>query len=178
MRFRQVLHNLLGNAVKFSLPGRPGRGQRGTGGGRHRGGTVRDTGVGMRPEDIPRALEPFQQLDPNSVRTLGGAGLGLPIAKRLLEAHGGELTIESLPGEGTTVVARLPAERVRERLDTQGGDRPGRVDRRAEADRPHRRPRHKGRAAGTSRFRIGPCGGAGRQRPSASRGVAARLPRL
>ncbi|TDH61039.1 HAMP domain-containing histidine kinase [Dankookia rubra] len=118
VRFRQVLHNLLGNAVKFSLPGQlvevtAERAEDGTA-----AVTVRDTGVGMRPEDIPRALEPFQQLDPSAVRAFGGAGLGLPIAKRLLEAHGGELTIESMPGKGTTVVARLPAERVRERLDT------------------------------------------------------------
>jgi signal transduction histidine kinase len=117
LRFRQVVQNLLGNAMKFSRD----RGVvtiaatlRGEGA----AVTVRDAGIGMRPEDIPRALEPFQQLDPTAARALGGAGLGLPIAKRLLEAHGGELTIESMPGEGTTVVARLPAERVRERLDT------------------------------------------------------------
>lgn len=117
VRFRQVLHNLLGNAVKFSPPGSlvvvtAERDEDGTATVR-----VRDTGVGMRPEDIPRALEPFQQLDHAAARSHGGAGLGLPIAKRLLEAHGGELSLESRPGEGTTAVVRLPAERVRERLD-------------------------------------------------------------
>jgi signal transduction histidine kinase len=115
VRFRQVLHNLLGNAVKFSPAGSlvevsAERAEDGTA-----VVVVRDVGVGMRPEDIPRALEPFQQLDQTAARSLGGAGLGLPIAKRLVEAHGGELSIESMPGEGTTAVVRLPAERVRER---------------------------------------------------------------
>jgi signal transduction histidine kinase len=115
VRFRQVLHNLIGNAVKFSPDGAAvevslARAEDGSA-----TVTVRDSGVGMRPEDIPRALEPFQQLDPQAARSLGGAGLGLPIARRLLEAHGGELLLDSAPGRGTTAVIRLPAERVRER---------------------------------------------------------------
>jgi signal transduction histidine kinase len=68
----------------------------------------------MRPEDIPRALEPFQQID--NGQTTGGTGLGLPIAKCLIEAHGGSLSIRSEPGRGTTVSVVLPAERIRKPL--------------------------------------------------------------
>jgi signal transduction histidine kinase len=113
LRFRQVLNNLISNAVKFTGAGgtvtasallRPD-------------GTaelaVRDTGVGMRPEDIPRALEPFQQLDSGHARTFPGTGLGLPIVKGLVEAHGGTLRIVSAPGEGTTVTVLLPAASAR-----------------------------------------------------------------
>jgi len=113
LRFRQVLNNLISNAVKF------------TGGGgsvtvrtrRLRDGcaelAVCDTGVGMREEDIPRALEPFQQIDGGHARSFPGTGLGLPIAKGLVEAHGGRLNIVSAPGVGTTVTICLPETAVR-----------------------------------------------------------------
>ncbi|WP_372624723.1 sensor histidine kinase [Falsiroseomonas sp.] len=113
LRFRQVLNNLISNAVKFTGPGgtvtasarlRPdGMAEL----------AVRDTGVGMRAEDIPRALEPFQQIDSGHSRTFPGTGLGLPIAKGLVEAHGGTLRIVSAPGEGTTVTIILPAAAAR-----------------------------------------------------------------
>ncbi|MBL6079022.1 HAMP domain-containing histidine kinase [Belnapia sp. T18] len=114
LRFRQVLQNLLGNAVKFTPAGSAVELSvtQGLAGGAVF--TVRDQGIGMRPEDIPRALEPFQQLDGSQGRKLGGVGLGLPIAKGLAEAHGGNLSLESAPGEGTTARVTLPAERVRE----------------------------------------------------------------
>jgi signal transduction histidine kinase len=70
---------------------------------------VTDTGVGMRPEDIPMALERFRQVDGTHTRKFGGAGLGLPIAKLLTELHGGTLSIASAPGKGTTVTIRLAA---------------------------------------------------------------------
>ncbi len=110
LRFRQVLNNLLSNAVKFTaaggkvtvmtLLGRDGSAQL----------VVRDTGVGMREEDIPRAMEPFQQLDGGLTRNFPGTGLGLPIAKGLVEAHGGTLEITSAPGRGTAVTITLPPE--------------------------------------------------------------------
>jgi len=112
LRFRQVVQNLIGNAVKFSR-------ERGTvtvsATLRGEGAvvTVRDSGIGMRPEDIPRALEPFQQLDNRHARGFGGAGLGLPIAKALTEAHGAKLGIASVPDEGTSVTITLPKDRVR-----------------------------------------------------------------
>jgi signal transduction histidine kinase len=116
LRFRQILHNLLGNAVKFS----PAGGVVDLWVERQAGGAavlvMRDNGMGMSPEDIPRALEPFQQIDNGLARGFGGAGLGLPIAKGLAEAHGGTLAIESELGRGTTVKVTLPPERVRERV--------------------------------------------------------------
>ena len=68
-----------------------------------------DTGVGMPAEDIPRILEPFVQLDNDVHESAHGAGLGLPIAKQLIEAHGGRLEIESALGQGTRVTITLPA---------------------------------------------------------------------
>jgi signal transduction histidine kinase len=115
LRFRQVLNNLIGNALKFTPPG--GRvvvGARA----REDGAAdvqVQDAGVGMRPEDIPRALEPFQQIGGGHSRAFSGTGLGLPIARGLAEAHGGALSIESAPGQGTLAMVLLPPGRARMR---------------------------------------------------------------
>jgi signal transduction histidine kinase len=73
---------------------------------------VRDEGVGMRPEDIPRALQPFTQVDGSLSRSHEGTGLGLPLAKRLVELHDGTLSIESALGEGTSVTVSLPISRL------------------------------------------------------------------
>ena len=121
LRLRQVLVNLLSNGVKFSKPGQTvtigarRNGQGSGAGGEEEGGVelfVRDTGIGIAPEDIPRALTPFTQLDQSMTRSQEGTGLGLPISKRLVEAHGGVLRIDSVPGQGTTVTVVLPASRV------------------------------------------------------------------
>ena len=69
---------------------------------------VRDTGIGMAPSDIPKALEPFTQIDSSVSRKYDGTGLGLPLTKRLAELHGGRLVIESALGQGTTVTVALP----------------------------------------------------------------------
>ena len=107
VRLRQVLLNLLSNAIKFTRAG----------------GTVtltvedtalgvaiivHDTGIGMAPKDIPRALQPFVQLDSGLARS-SGTGLGLPLAKSFVELHGGRFILHSVPGKGTTVTALLPA---------------------------------------------------------------------
>jgi signal transduction histidine kinase len=111
-RLKQVLINLLSNAVKFTPSGgrvslearlEPGRGL---------AIRVRDTGIGMAPEDIPRALEPFGQIDSRLARKYEGTGLGLPLSKALVELHGGKLEIESEQGMGTTVTVLLPPERI------------------------------------------------------------------
>lgn len=112
VRLRQIVINLLTNAVKFTPKG--GRVEteviRNAEGGVRL--VVRDTGVGIAAADIPKALEPFGQVHNALSRTRRGAGLGLALSRRLVELHGGRLTIESEPGVGTTVVVDLPASRV------------------------------------------------------------------
>jgi signal transduction histidine kinase len=108
---RQVLVNILANAVRFTP----------------RGGTVsvhgfangpqlclevRDTGVGIAAEDLPRALERFSQVDGRLSRKHDGAGLGLPMAKQFMELHGGTLALSSTPGEGTQVRIAFPPQRL------------------------------------------------------------------
>ena len=70
--------------------------------------TVRDTGIGMAPDDIPTALTPFGQIDASFARKFEGTGLGLPIVTSLLEQHGGELRLTSELGVGTTATAVFP----------------------------------------------------------------------
>jgi signal transduction histidine kinase len=110
-RLRQILINLLSNAVKFTPEG-----------GRVHVSTsvtsqgiviaVSDTGIGMTPDHISKALEPFRQIDSKLSRKYEGTGLGLPLAKHLVELHGGTLSIESKVNVGTTVTVALPPERV------------------------------------------------------------------
>ena len=64
-----------------------------------------------RPFELERALQPFGQAKPSTTRNYGGTGLGLPITKGLIEAHGGKLAIESRPGQGTIARISLPTER-------------------------------------------------------------------
>jgi PAS domain S-box-containing protein len=109
---KQILINLLSNAVKFTpaggtvtleadCPSEAGYVVR-----------VRDTGIGMAPEDIPKALSRFVQLDSQLTRKHEGTGLGLPLCRSLAELHGGSLEIESQLGSGTTVTVSFPAKRI------------------------------------------------------------------
>jgi signal transduction histidine kinase len=106
LRLKQILLNLLSNAVKFTP----------------RAGkiavsarvldtslvlSVSDTGIGMRPQDVATALEPFGQVDSKLHRRYAGTGLGLPLVKALVELHGGEMHIESAPERGTRVTIRF-----------------------------------------------------------------------
>ena len=75
----------------------------------------------MRAEDIPRALEPFGQVEAMSLRRDEGTGLGLSLSKALVELHGGALDIESAPGAGTTVRVSFPAWRSRGRPRAAAG---------------------------------------------------------
>jgi two-component system, cell cycle sensor histidine kinase PleC len=70
---------------------------------------VNDTGVGMTPDQVAVAMQPFRMVDGSMTRAKSGIGLGLPLAERLVRLHGGELRIDSRPGCGTTVTAILPA---------------------------------------------------------------------
>jgi PAS domain S-box-containing protein len=111
LRFRQILLNLMSNGVKFTPSGGHVRVSAVLDG----AGVViavEDTGIGMKAEDIPVALEPFRQIDGALSRRFDGTGLGLPLAKALVELHGGALEIESAPSAGTTVRLHLPLERV------------------------------------------------------------------
>ena len=111
LRLKQMLLNLLSNAIKFTP----------------RGGSVtmaadqdlegrlllsvRDTGIGMAPDAIPVALEPFRQIASPFARNAEGTGLGLSLVKSLIECHGGTLEIESALNEGTVARLVLPAAR-------------------------------------------------------------------
>jgi len=73
---------------------------------------VNDTGIGIAPEDIPKAMMPFGQVDSTISRQHEGTGLGLPLSQHLAELHGGRLTLQSTPNAGTTVTIILSHERV------------------------------------------------------------------
>src|SRR5258706_6783787 len=110
-RIRQILINLLSNAVKFTTEGGKIRvASFGTNAGLAI--AVSDTGIGMASEEIPKALEEFGQIDSKISRQFAGTGLGPPLAKHLIELHGGTLTIKSQINVGTTVTIILPHERI------------------------------------------------------------------
>ena len=119
-KVKQILINLLSNAVKFTEPG----GHVTVSGSVEGSGElvlrVADSGIGIRPEDVSRALEPFGQVDGGLARRHEGTGLGLSLTKSLVELHGGRLEISSRwegPDTGTTVTAYFPASRVVNRRD-------------------------------------------------------------
>jgi signal transduction histidine kinase len=110
-RLRQVLLNLLSNAIKFTPAGGDVE-VRAFCGAEGLTIAVADSGIGIAPENIARALERFGQIDSSLGRKYEGTGLGLPLSKRLVELHGGTLVIESTLGIGTTVFVTLPPERL------------------------------------------------------------------
>ncbi len=111
-KFRKIILNLLSNGVKFTEPkGRiligsdvDGRGDLVI--------SIKDTGIGIPPEHLERVLSPFEQVADHLTKENEGTGLGLPIARALIELHGGNLTLSSDLGIGTTVALRLPHERI------------------------------------------------------------------
>jgi two-component system cell cycle sensor histidine kinase PleC len=108
---KQVLLNFLSNAVKFTPPG----GQVTLAIRRVADGvavSVTDTGIGMTKDEIAIALSAFGQVDSKLARKHRGTGLGMPIAKSLVELHGGRMTVESRPKVGTTMAATFPASRI------------------------------------------------------------------
>ena len=113
-KVRQVLLNLATNAIKFTPPGGHVslRARLVDGGLRL---MVEDTGIGMSSADIPKALSPFGQIDSAHNRRHAGTGLGLPLTKRLVEAHGGSFDLKSELAVGTVVTIEFPADRLVER---------------------------------------------------------------
>ena len=106
-KLKQIMLNLLSNAVKFTPDGgaitvvaKPI--------GQMVEVAVTDTGAGIAPEDLPVVFEEFKQVGSDSARKAEGTGLGLPLAKRLVELHGGEIKVESNPGAGSTFSFTLP----------------------------------------------------------------------
>jgi protein-histidine pros-kinase len=107
-KFKQVLYNLLSNAVKFTddkgqveivaAPQAPDRFRL----------QVRDTGIGIRPEDFEKLFVEFQQLDSGATRRYEGTGLGLALTKKIVEFQHGSITVESVPGKGSTFTVILP----------------------------------------------------------------------
>ena len=109
---KQILLNLLSNAVKFTPKGGEVGLRMAVDADRGLRLIVYDTGIGIDPQDIPRAMAAFGQVDASWSRRYEGAGLGLPISRALIRLHGGTLELESQPGTGTTVTVRLPPGRV------------------------------------------------------------------
>jgi two-component system cell cycle sensor histidine kinase PleC len=111
-RLQQVLINLLSNAVKFT----PDNGRIVLAARRSGAGelllSVTDTGIGMSEADLEVAMTPFGQVDNSLSRSFEGTGLGLPLAARLAELHGGRLELKSIKGRGTTATVTLPADRL------------------------------------------------------------------
>ena len=114
LRLRQVLLNLVSNAVKFTLQGEIALAIRPL---REDGElvtlefSVRDTGIGMTPEQLERIFEPFTQAHSSMTRRFGGTGLGLTICRRLVALMGGRIEVMSVPGQGSTFTLSVPFHR-------------------------------------------------------------------
>jgi len=111
LRLKQVLLNLLSNAIKFTEEGHEVRLRVTAAEGDDLRLVVADEGCGIREEDLPKVMEPFAQADDPMVRQEVGTGLGLPLSRKLVELHGGTLSLASTHGVGTTVTVTLPAAR-------------------------------------------------------------------
>jgi signal transduction histidine kinase/CheY-like chemotaxis protein len=113
-KVRQVLFNLLSNASKFTAEGRIAlevlrEGEGGGAGSDWIVFRVADSGIGMTPEQMRRLFEAFAQADASTTRRFGGTGLGLAISRRFCQMMGGDITVESEVGRGSTFTVRLPA---------------------------------------------------------------------
>jgi GAF domain-containing protein/CheY-like chemotaxis protein/anti-sigma regulatory factor (Ser/Thr protein kinase) len=111
-KVRQALFNLLSNACKFTEHGEVALAvaREATDGRDRMLFSVSDTGIGMTPEQVARLFEAFSQADAATTRRYGGTGLGLALSRRLCRMMGGDVTVESEPGRGSTFTIRLPAQ--------------------------------------------------------------------
>ncbi len=111
-RFKKIFLNLLSNAIKFTLSGSDIEIRVNACEKKGLSLVIRDTGIGMNPDDIPKALSPFSQLDSSFNRQYDGTGVGLPLAKKLIELHDGSFRLTSQFGVGTTAIIQLPPSRL------------------------------------------------------------------
>lgn len=129
VRIRQVILNLAGNAVKFTEEGSitikvdflHGEGESGSQGFAGLQILVSDTGIGIKPEDLEKLFNAFQQVDMQVTRKKGGTGLGLFISRQLVRGMGGELSVSSVYGEGTTFAITLPQTLNSTKFQEDGG---------------------------------------------------------
>ena len=120
LRVCQVIHNLLSNAVKFTDSGEVAytvRSERLSDDRVRFDFAVRDSGAGIAPEDLERLFQPFTQVDASSTRRFGGTGLGLTISRRMANIMGGDITVESTVGEGSTFTFTVEADVVEWKLE-------------------------------------------------------------
>lgn len=120
-RVKQVMINLVNNAIKFTADGEITMGVSKMDGARVLI-SVKDTGLGIPPDQLESIFQEFSQVDTSTTRKVGGTGLGLPISRRLIEMHGGRLWAEStgIEGEGSTFFIELPLEaRITEVIEKQ-----------------------------------------------------------
>ena len=111
IKVKQILLNLMSNAIKFTLANGTVTVTFGVDEARSISMRVADTGIGIAAEDIPNVFNPFEQLEEAMTHSKEGTGLGLALTKRLVELHGGTLLMESEVGKGTTVTVTFPPER-------------------------------------------------------------------
>jgi len=107
-RFRQVLYNLLSNALKFTADAGEVKIIAGFDGSHRLRISVRDTGIGINPEDIKRLFKEFEQLETGTDRRFDGTGLGLALTRKIVEMQGGTIHVESEAGKGSTFTVILP----------------------------------------------------------------------
>ncbi len=120
-RLRQILWNIVGNAIKFTEKGSVTVSLQAQS--NELICSVRDTGIGIKEDQIATVFEQFRQIDGGLNRAAGGTGLGMPITKKLVELHGGEIWVESVYGQGSTFIFTIPyhpSERKLKAVDTMG----------------------------------------------------------
>ncbi len=130
-RIRQILTNLIGNAIKFTGEGEVDVeitliGEDATSATLRF--AVRDTGIGIAPDQIELLFNPFSQVDSSITRRFGGTGLGLSICKRLVDMMGGQIGVDSLPGQGSTFWFTVPLARAEASASQHPGDDASRLD--------------------------------------------------
>jgi two-component system, cell cycle sensor histidine kinase PleC len=115
-KLRQIFLNLLSNAIKFTEKGGSVSLIAGAAADKI-AVTVADTGIGMNPEDVEIAFQPFGQVDNRLERRYEGTGLGLPLTKALVDLHKGSMVIDSARGQGTRITVSFPRAMTQELLE-------------------------------------------------------------